>query len=478
MPSGQISKLIQDTNLTVEELLQLVDHSNDIPYPISEKPGEFFRLLYEQWHNNGGKEAGRYDRNSFRKIETEWLIGNEAIKSLYPKLSGKVKLVEKDANLLIDLFLSRWRFSPESTDSSSNRDGYIPFPCENRIGLRKKLVKALFSKCKSEKRQGLFLPSLEATRHPDSSTQSISEFVYSSCANSSALIVLSRQRTIIGPDPYISQDLMRHFWNIFSFFHKSDQLNGKNDRILIWVLDIGRRLVEDDSSFFKFYNVGLVTMQMIALANFDTMTAEIGIPTNDWDRLIIAPDPEDRRRRWHWFRERAAIVIQNLRPNEFKDFYTSDEKEIYSMETMRIGVTEDHILPSEVPATWLQRVRSFYGKRIKNLDQGTFGVLIQKSSKNERLNLSYLAHGGALSGEAEEVAKRSMMTLDLPSPGRLYDDAMTMLYMASAYKLGRLGDKDREKGRIATAYLSKQGFEVFNVRDFIQIFWSSIDLID
>ena len=125
---------------------------------VVETPGAFLWEFYKAWVDNGGRDGGK-NRNSIRRMRDVWLTGNSEVKSLHPKLTGKVRISKDDAKSLMSLFLGRWKFvGVKEGDWVLTPDGYAPFPCRDCASLCDQLANAMYPEGSSQARIGLALP--------------------------------------------------------------------------------------------------------------------------------------------------------------------------------------------------------------------------------------------------------------------------------------------------------------------------------
>ena len=124
---------------------------------ITDTPGGFLWEFYKVWVENGGQDGGK-NRNSIRRMRDVWLTGDSEVKSLHPKLTGRVRVSKDDAKSLMSLFLKRWRFvGVKEGDWILTPDGYAPFPCQNCQALCDRLADAMYPENSKRARIGLLL---------------------------------------------------------------------------------------------------------------------------------------------------------------------------------------------------------------------------------------------------------------------------------------------------------------------------------
>ena len=452
--------------------LEETDRTGKTPDFIRENPGQFLRDMYEVWHRQGGKEGGRW-RNSIRKMRDEWLTGRNAVPSLHPKLMGRVKVTRSDARALIDLFLTRWRYGEDNDPVvSMTSDGYIEFTANDRRLLRDILLSGVIRS--SEPSKGIDLPIQRRERDSFEETKRRWVNVEQVMRESDALITLSRHRIAVGGNTI---ETMTNFWHFLNHLYLNDQKSGESNRILVWVVDIGERLVEQEFSFSEYYNAGLLALQLKSFACFDSIYDDeksgrsLLLP-----RLRIAEDVH-RNQRWDWLSERTIIAVQNLRREEFDGLYEDQDAKVDSIRLKEIGVTAENILPNKTPREWSKTLRLLYGRQTEAADATitVFYKEIERPQSGPARDIRYFAHGpasGSVKPEEDPLPNVALSTrsIELQSPGQNYDDAFRLLYWAARFRLGLGGQDEREQSFDALAYLRHHSFRFLLLNDFLRVF--------
>ena len=131
-----------------------IEENNSLADCITATPGAFLWEFYKAWVENGGQDGGK-NRNSIRRMRDVWLTGEHEVKSLHPKLTGKIRITKDDATSLISLFLGRWKFvGVREGDWSLTPDGYARFPCQDCKKLTKRLADAMYPEVSEHARSG------------------------------------------------------------------------------------------------------------------------------------------------------------------------------------------------------------------------------------------------------------------------------------------------------------------------------------
>ncbi len=469
----------------IKAALLEMEEQNHLSDCVTETPGGFLWEFYKAWVENGGQDGGK-NRNSIRRMRDVWLTGDQEVKSLHPKLTGKIRISKDDAISLMSLFLGRWKFvGVKEGDWVLTPDGYVPFPCRDCRKLCQRLADAMYPDESEQFRSGLLLPPHRVDDHLRAADKEWDEFT-GLYKDIDALITLSRHNTAIGPTPAETTKL---FWHFLNFLYEE---TAHKETILIWIVDIGGRRVEDDDAWKDFYNFEMLKTQFRAFATFDSendaedSTAPAGHRHSAqrsgihdaFLRSITIPEEGHREKRWKWLCERTVILIQNLRKEEFDHLYADEDQGIDKIRLRDIGVTAENILPSMIPNRWsqLRELRELYGNNFKEMSEATLTVNFNRpmgSSDTETNPVRYFAH--ALTKDVGDDAPLKLVSRsnELTSPGMHYDEAMGLVYWAARHRLKKmLGDTDgrhADDWAIATAYLVNQGFRAIRLPEFMRI---------
>ncbi len=457
----------------VVRALEETDRTGRAPASIRDEPGRFLRDLYEVWHRQGGKEGGR-PRNSIRKMRDQWLVGRQAVPSLHPKLMGRIKVTRADARALIDLFLTRWRYAGSNVPphSATTQDGYVAFAAADLKRLRDLVLAGLIKTTGRAATLQLPLQSDNGALVEETRQRWVDiEKVVNEC---DALITLSRHKIAVGPSPW---QTIGNIWHMLNHLYEYDQARGFPERMLIWVIDLGSREVEQPNAFEEFYNAGLLALQLASFANFDTNRKDNppGRPTLLPSLTITESGRRDEL--WRWIAERTVIVVQNLRLEEIKVFHGEEEERIRSLRLKDVGVTAEHLLPSTTPRAWGRELRRLYGKEISASD-ATFTVFIHEQSgdaDDQHRTIRYFAHTPLRRGHntrptLQMTADWVTRSQELMAPDNNYNHAFRLVFWASRYRLSWVDEKTESLSWEALAYLRKIGFRVLDLPSFLKIF--------
>jgi len=456
----------------VTAALEEADRTGHSPVHLRDNPGQFLRDMYEVWHHQGGKEGGRW-RNSIRKMRDEWLVGRNAVPSLHPKLMGRVKLTRSDARALLDLFLGRWRWANgDAQQSLTTKDGYVGFNTLQQKKLREIVLDDMTKT--SAHRGGFHLPPQTDQRESLQETERRWVDIEKVVRECDALITLSRHKIAVGATPW---QTIRSVWHMLNHLYEHDERHDFPDRQFIWVIDLGSREVEQPAAFEEYFNAGLLALQLASFANFDT-TKDSSLPPIRafFPRLTISSSVR-RDELWRWLVDRAVIVVQNLRLEEFNAFHGDEEERLSAVRLKDIGVTAEHILPSTTPRIWGRELRQLYGKEISASD-ATFTVFMREtpwSAGENQGSIRYFAHTPLRVPKDKNIpsptsAEWVTRSVELKAPDTNYDDAFRLLYWSARYRLGEGDQKATDISWEALAYLRKIGFRVLKLPTFLKIF--------
>jgi hypothetical protein len=451
----------------VTAALEETDRTGRAPAFIKEDPGQFLRDMYDVWHRQGGKEGGRW-RNSIRKMREQWLVGRNHVPSLHPKLMGRVKLTRSDVRALVGLFLERWRYGRgDDPLSAMTDDGYLRFRDQSAPKLRDALLKSMFQLRGIGSKQALLMPVQSVQQRVHGGDLRVDSFIESEYAHCDALITFSRSRIAVGPTP---QETMKGFVQLFYALFREEEKNPKKDRCFIWVIDFGQRLIEIEDSFYEYYNAGFLSLLFRAFASFDSETDDRGFRGKISRQLRIL-DAGQRMKRWQWLSERSVVIVENLRLEEIEELYPKEHQKLISIRLRDSRVTQQHILPREVPPNWLGDLRGLVEKPVDMANISTT-VLIRKdgwpSVGSQKSEFKYYAHARVLKSPDDNFATATVQSTELSQAGDIYDDAFRLMHLAAACRLKQDFDSNPD-GATALAYLRKLDFHVLRISDFIKI---------
>ena len=471
----------------ITSALTAIEADDTIADCIVKTPGAFLWEFYKAWVDNGGQDGGK-NRNSIRRMRDVWLTDDNEVKSLHPKLTGKVRISEDDAKSLTSLFLQRWRFiGVNQSDRLLTADGYAPFPCLDWQALCDRLIDAMYPRGSKQAHNGLSLPVRPGEALLAEAVSTNWQEIADLYSDLDAHITLSRHNSSIGPTP---ADTIKLFWRVMNYLYDSI---GEKDTIFIWVIDIGGRQVEDEESWKDFFNFEMMKTQFRAFASFDSendidsqeepagaqVPSEISGIHGAFLRSLTIPEEGHREKRWKWLCERTVMLVQNLRREEFEHLYEQEDKDVHKYRLRDIGVTAENILPSMMPNRWSvsRELRELYGRELTDISDATLTVLFNKDGKlsadGTRNDVRYFAHTLNPDTNDETPWAMSSRSRQLTTPGGHYEEAMRLVYWAARHRLKTIRGAENEAleqdWAIATAFLINQGFRAIRLSDFMRI---------
>jgi len=436
-----------------ELLAELSADDHTLPDPTDE-PGRAFRRLYDEWVTRGGYQRGK-PRHSVRNIKL-WLGADNEVRSLEPKLAGTTKLQKQDAIHLLQLFLTRWTYDAE-------RKSYQPYTEGGIRDLAKQFAQNLYQNGAG----GLILPLRSRSKRTRNRKESASPALRSSIArpsrdvlmnlhaSSDALIIISRERTLIGPDPARSMKLFR---SLMKELHDIDQEH-KGRRALIWVVDIGLRTQATDS-VQGFLNVISLLAQFQALALIDRSD---GFPL------------------WEWLSRRAIILIGGLSRIEIDHFYAKAGIAVSQNRPEEPWFSANRLFFDAVPERWLEddQIVDAFSKQLGELwKQRTITAHLSLKGWNlehspeidPEKDLRYLFH--APLAKAEEGAH----CVELGQLGESWSNTFRLACTAAFSRLGW----DKTTGPVidpndALWLLRRQHFAALTLQDAVRLVNNLID---
>ena len=444
----------------ITTLLTDLDKTGDVPDKIVDRPGKFFREFYEAWYENGGLEGGK-PRNSIRRMRNEWLVGDSAVPSLHPKLQGEVKLRRRDVDILTRLFLARWEYvGSRRKDDAVTPDGYLPFPSLNQDQLTNSISDGIFGQKGQEKKSTILLPTMKFANSENESA--ILDYM-TFARDADVIVTVSPRKSILGPS---AQEGMRIWWHLFEDFFLDEKID---DKIFVWVIDIGSRQVEDEGSFDEYYNAGLLALHFSAFANFGSALDQKQENAGPISRRLSLPDSGKRLERWRWLKEHAAVVVPTRGNKDIEKLYQDEDEPLKTIRLQHNRLNVEHVLPRTMPSIWSKPLEDLYKTRISDLAETTLSLAYKKLPSNQ-ITIRYLAAAdkNRLDSRSDDGETLSVTAIELPSPGIRYDEAYELISFACAYRLAR--DRNDPETKFAMAYLKLSGCEILRIDDYIRFF--------
>ncbi|MGI9503698.1 MAG: hypothetical protein ACR2RE_11660, partial [Geminicoccaceae bacterium] len=182
-------------------------------------------------------------------------------------------------------------------------------------------------------------------------------------------------------------------------------------------------------------------------------------------------DDSQRLARWEWLTSHVAIVLRARGHTEIQSQYADEDQLLEMRQVGHLDLSAEHVLPRTVPPAWSRPLRRFYGAAVDDLAEATLSVVYKEKAK--KLNdVRYFAAASSLESVPKPISLEteafSLETIELPSPGKNYDEAYRMILRATRHRLS--SDNKNRDDALAAAYLQSLGFQVLRVRDFIKNF--------
>jgi hypothetical protein len=190
-----------------------------------------------------------------------------------------------------------------------------------------------------------------------------------------------------------------------------DEADGQQ-RILVWILDLGRLEFDDPDSRLRFTDVQDLRTRFKALEQF-----------KDSEKVV----------RWDWLQSRAIIVLHDAR---------SDRPDVPQLSAF----DPHHVLFSPIPPRWagFSAFRQLYGsERLQETNYSIFlnranGGSLTQVELSDRMSSPHfeLRYFGNALLKSEEKGDRKIRSLKLNSPGRDYVKALGTVFIAATHVLG------------------------------------------
>jgi hypothetical protein len=366
----------------------------------AETPALFVTELAQRWKGRGGLVAGK-PRHSDRHLDTLLRRRGTPIRSLTPKLNGKTQIKPDDAEELIRVFLTHWDYvgDPHSGELGPRSvDSYTPLLAPAEIDDVCAFVAGQIAGAGPEGRSTPHPAVAHAVPGEDAPSLIAAEFrdaaAYLQIGSGRETVLVDQPKTVL----LGFRDLMDRLWDI-------DSADGL-ERMLIWILDLGRQDFDDLESRLRFMNVQSLLTRFKALKLFKEIRSE---------------------ERWNWLQSRTVIVLHDVKSGrpEFPRLPAFDPH---------------HVLFSAIPPAWAESpaFQTLYGtERLRDTNYSIFLKRITKESAGKtktepRYDMNYFGHA-VLKGHKSEPQRRA---LGLNTPGRSYVEALATVFMAAARTLG------------------------------------------
>ena len=371
--------------------------------------GTLVRAFYDRWVELGGTNDGHRVR-SVKRMRA-WLGKDNQIRSLEPKLSGKTNLKREDATKLFRLFLSKWHRGNKLGNEKPYVDGDLDPMLERLLNAfypandQNRTNKFLLPDKKNANEQSTQEPQNNALREGITVLEELFE-------ESDAVITVSRTRTVSDVP-----DAIKRFQELMDRFREIDGSDNRQ-RILMWIVDIGRRTSDDPKA-------------LLALRNLDALAFQF--------RAIALADHPERIERWRWLEKSAVILVGSIKRNEMVRFYEKVGFSISQTDMTMPWVYTNLLLLSETPDEWAkaQELRLLYGQELERLEERAFSIHANRSGWNDSRTqkLRYIGFEPPMDDKFAINSEAPRHAIELPSPSRRHDEAFEQAYAAACYRM-------------------------------------------
>lgn len=389
----------------------------------ADAPDDYVRAVHLAWKRAGGALAGK-PRHSDRVLSENLTRLKTPVRSLTPKLAGKTRIRGHDASALLRYFLANWP-APGGDTSGEAEIEYRPLLDDEEIDGVAELVASMLDS--DEQVSG-------ATLQGDDEAlpgRPFAEFTIELLEDSAGSIIVSPENTVILASPKTE---LIGFRGIINRFWGAERADGRA-RVLGWVVDIGRRSFDDENARTVYRNVQNLMVRFKALRDFDDRNAA---------------------ERWDWLRSRAFIVVLDSRYDEG----------VPLPRVRRPLFVAHHVSFTAVAPAWLAlpEFRGLYGSNLERLGDRNFSVFPQEDG-----TFRYLGHATFYKGPREK-GDHQLRSIELPSPGANYDDALRTVTYAGAHilNLKPFDDQNPAEASEAVEKLRYLGYRILRLDDFLK----------
>jgi hypothetical protein len=260
---------------------------------------------------------------------------------------------------------------------------------------------------------------------------------------SAALFTVSTQHTLIVAQPNFK---FVGFARLISRLIAIDEADGR-ERILVWILDLGHRNIQDLGSRVRFENVDELVRRFKALRFFDDRGAQA---------------------RWDWLKSRAVVVLR--------------DPESRGNDEALPDFAAQRLLLDAIPLAWTgaPNFRALYGRDFEHLNEAIYTIFLHGSAERGGPDSSSDANrgGGACKIRCYAHAKftaagggdRQARGMGLPGPGDEYEAAFRAVYAAATDFLGLRRSVDHAiDAKKAAQDLRSLGFLLLRLDEFVNL---------
>jgi hypothetical protein len=363
------------------------------------EPLEFMLNLTRHWKRQGGTVAGK-PRHSDRYLDELLREQRTPIRSLIPKLSGRTKLSPEDARNLVLLFLSHWQYvgDPSSREIPGRScELYTPVSRDkSEIEEASRYVQSQISKAGVATNNRTSSATASAA-----SRQRMSDLIAGEFQKSVAMYTLSAWQTVLVArrDMVLVgfRDLMTRLWEI----DRADKL----ERVLVWILDLGKQEFEDPEARLRFMNVEALRSRFKALKRFKDDNADV---------------------RWNWLQAKSVVVLH-------------DTRRVRPAVPWLSQFDPHHVLFNAIPPRWLElpKFHELYDEDPEWLRDANYSIFLSPGeSPGDGSSTDYtLRYFGNYLYKSGQTSDPELKSLKLSEPGRSYVEAMGTVYAAATQML-------------------------------------------
>lgn len=407
----------------VEQWLKRLDQG-EVVKPLHSHSGATFATLHHFWTQSGGhKERGK-------TINSIGLLRRTGtIKSVWPKLRGKMEIDAADCVGFLEIFFSRWRYGA---------DRKTPLPIFGKSPDEVKAFARLVAKHVLQGAKGFYA-------NPEASQDFfIHDFFRSRTLDSNCIIIASLTKTITGD---VGVDSIGPFLD--TVVRAICESNNDNF-LLIFVVDNGlsKKVVRTSEHRLRFLNVERLRTHLKAIREFELPTTEEkGLEA--FARAPKTPKPTDV---WMRFKSKCCVV-------ESHDFH--DDRGVLS--TLEFGCED--VLPTKMPDRW-QNDEDVRHKLASSLgtEYGKFNLVV--TIPQDEMHFRGPQYWSFPKVRTDNDPSHSYRVEELKTPGQSYDRAAVVLYRAARFAM-KLRGIDGVNDASALRAISSMGFEIRTLEAFV-----------
>jgi hypothetical protein len=426
-----------ELNQNISRSFRMIE--NFVSVDPAREPVRFVLDLANYWKKGGGKVAGK-PRHSDRYLNDLLQLQGTPVKSLRPKLDNRTNLKPGDAQALLKLFLSHWKYVGDPNGESS-AEAYEPLFSDDEIQAVSSYIADRISETDVASRAETETAAVAVP------SQDMNDLIATEFRDAAALFTVAAWQTglVTGPDK-----VLIGFRNLIDRLWKIDRENGGN-RVLIWTLSLGGQDFDDPESRERFVNVEALISRFKALKRFKESVREA---------------------RWNWLQSRTIIVLHDTRTVQ------PDHTPLPPFHTQ-------HVLFSDIPADWVGSAEfiALYGG--ERLNQRIYTIFLKqrasegidssaKISSHRRLEYDLRLFGHSLL-KSNEKGPLQARGLPLSVPGRNYVAALGTVFVAAMQMLDpkarptELSINDLEiNAENAVQKLNHHGFSLLRLDEFVE----------